>query len=686
MRNRSNAIQVGLFLFGFAYAWFFSQGIPLWDDDFTSWFWKIKDRQITSIVWEWISPVSTQPEHWGFNERPLQALIYKLGYAVSGYESWSYFLFKNAVYGALGVMIYLWGLRLVPESLSPSRARTAALAVAILFLVAPAPMAAHVMYADFAPIAELIFLGMTYLLWAAVEKTPAYFSGSPRLSNPEHRRWLLKMSLLSFCTYLGYKSKADLKVIPLVLAVYVAIVRRAQWRFFAIPVALMLLLAVPWGREVFEKLPPFLPGSKGSEVGWMFQPASLDRLIEFFWSSQSHDFVTSLRAPTMSLAAVLGPFLLIPLLLFLLWRIEAFDKVHWTRLKSSSDRSRLFVLIWFVAITLAVSALPALNYSFRIRYGILPWVPVSILLAWVFGLFADSLEKLPRGALALAIVCLALQGGINVSRSIQYRRELGQVMIGVDRAYEYFSKNHPREKLVLAPDFRPYDYRPDAPDSVRQKVWVKTGEELQRRSFEKDHTYLLSWKPAFWEKVELVGHFPGCRETSVFDLIFGCAPGTGAFLMRYIGENSDYARGEALRQKGDWDGALREFDHLLNSYPGSLLGQFARGMTLAQKKDWPSAQDAFARLELVFPMHPAVLYNHALAFEGLSNYASAIERLRKVAALEPLNSAALVHLYFCYEKAGESRLAGEVLAGIQKSFPDDPEVNRILAGIQESKL
>ena len=44
----------------------------------------------------------------------------------------------------------------------------------------------------------------------------------------------------------------------------------------------------------------------------------------------------------------------------------------------------------------AVSALAAINYTFRIRYGIIPLIPVSLLLAWSFGLVAESWEGKAR--------------------------------------------------------------------------------------------------------------------------------------------------------------------------------------------------------------------------------------------------------------------------------------------------
>ena len=215
-----DVVRRWLLVGGLIYAWFFGQGIPLWDDDFTSWFWKIKDKSVLRVLLEWLSPLSTQPENWGFNERPLQALTYKLCYWISGYDSWSYMLFKGVAFALVGVMIYQWGLRLAPATRG---GRMAALAAAIVFMVIPGPMVAYLWHCDYAPVAEFLFLLMTYLIWDAVEETPKTFRGRPRLGDMEHRRWLFKWAGLSLATYLAYKSKADLKLIPAILALYVLI-------------------------------------------------------------------------------------------------------------------------------------------------------------------------------------------------------------------------------------------------------------------------------------------------------------------------------------------------------------------------------------------------------------------------------------------------------------------------------
>jgi hypothetical protein len=233
-----------LFLAGTAYAWFLTQGVPLWDDDFTSWLWKTREHSLFRYLWEWISPISTQPQYWGFNERPAQSVFYKLCSMISGYESWSYFFLKSCAYGAMGTVLYAWGLRLAPAT---RNGRIAALAAAVFLLLAPGTFGAHLLLADFAPVAEFWFLAVTYVIWDEVEKTPVAWVGMPRWREPQFKAWARRWAWLSLVVYLGYKTKADLKLIPGILALYVLAVRRQQWRYFALPVGLMAFLAVPWG-------------------------------------------------------------------------------------------------------------------------------------------------------------------------------------------------------------------------------------------------------------------------------------------------------------------------------------------------------------------------------------------------------------------------------------------------------
>jgi tetratricopeptide (TPR) repeat protein len=661
----------------FVFAAFLSQGVPLFDDDFTSWFWKIQDRSIGSLLADWILPVSTQPQYWGFNERPLQALAYNSIRALFGYQSWAFFLYKDIVYAGLIGALYAWCLRLVPEG---PRRSWLAMAAAFFFMVCPGPVEAHVLHSDFATTAELWFLVATYLAWAEIERTPVEWKGLPDFSDPAQRSWLGRWVALAVFTYLGYKSKADLKIIPVILALYVLAIpaRRKQWLQFAMPIGLMVLLAVPWGKGIFTKLPPFVPGSQGSEIGWMWQPASVERLRDFLWSSNPYrDFVSHFRAPTLSLAALLGPFLLLPLLVFLGWRAEALDKVPWLRSETPVDRARIFASIWFVVAIGAVSALPALNYAFRIRYGIIPLLPVSLLLAWAFGLFEASMPRLKPWMPIAATALLAVQFSSNLARGFTERKELGEVMIAIDRVFEYVDQNMPAAKVALAPDFRHYDYRTDAGPWLKNRDDLGAVEDLAKKNYEVGKTYLISWNPSLWEQLELVRYFQGCRETTVFDHVFGCSSPAGTYLFRYIGLDPVYAEGDKLRAKGDMAGALAKHLEFQKTHPDSLATHFVIGLEAYSLKKWDLMDSSYNALERYFPEHLAILYNHALALKELGRAPDAAKRLEFIVAREPKNYAALINLFATYKAMSDDSHARDVAGRMKVAFPNDPEIKKL---------
>lgn len=651
----------GLLIFGFLYAWFFCQGLPFWDDDFTHWF-AGHERSLLSHLVAWLSPISTRPQYWGFDDRPLQSLLYAIVYRISGYNSWSYCLYRSIVYAALGTMIYSWGLRLAPQS---RRRPIATAAAALFFLLAPGPTAAHIMFPDFATTAELIFLALTFVIWDQVEKTPVAWRGLPSLRDPQRRAWLLRWALLALLTFLGYKSKADLKLIPIILGCYVFLVRRWQWALFSVPIALMLVLAIPWGPGIFSKLPPFLPGSAGSPINWMWQPLNLNNLSEFVWSSQPQSMMEGLRSPTLSLGGLLGPFLWPPIILFLSWlfyrRVRPPGQESWTNVGTPMDRARTFGLIWFVIVLAAAGSLAPIYYFYRVRYGILTMVPASILLAWVFGMFAAEAERLSKSFVGLAVLALILQLGVNLFRSVQYRRDFGSTTIAVDQAYRYINERYPNEQLVLMPDFLPYAYRADAGPALNRKQQLKAISDLRS-----NYTYVLSWDASMSPEFEMVAHFSGCRQNILFDRLVPCERGNDAYLMLFIGTDPLWARAEDLRTKGDLPRAMQLTEQYLEKYPKSMAGFYLLAGEQVGVKDWSGAEQSYARLEEYFPESIPILYGHAVALIELKQYDAAIDRLESAETLAPGDRAVLDKLYLTYLQTGQKERANETLARMKQ--------------------
>lgn len=669
---RDDPFRPALLAAGFLWAAFLTQGLPYWDSDFTLFFPNVQGKSLGRLLWDWISPVSTHAENWGFLDRAAQFLAYKVSYQIAGYDPWPYSLLRNLCYAGLGVMIYSWARRLT----GPSKSRWPAAAAAVFFLLTPGPIAAHVWLADFAPVAEFVFLCLTYVLWRAVEATPAEWQSlSP--ANPEQRRWLLKWIGLAFCTYLGYKTKADLKLIPAIVAGYVLLLRRRQWKLFAAPLALMVLLAVPWSMSGGAgKLPPFLPGSNGSADKWMWQPASLTRLGDFFWSTEAYSFRNSFHTPTLSLAGTLGPFLLTALLIFLVWKTKF--KIRWTAHEEATDRARIFVVLWLGAILVGVSALPGIAYFFRIRYSIMPLVPVSILLGWLFDGFRGNWDRLPRWAIAAGLAALLVQTSVNCSRSVRYRRWLGQTMVATDEAYERINTTFPNDVLALAPDFLPYAYRVGSARGFRQMHRLARVEDLA--GFDpRNPILMLSWQASLWQELDLAEQFSGCRSSILFDRLVPCEPGTGLFVFRYIGEEASFLAADAARIRGDMETARAGYEAFAARHPKNLAGQFWVGFAAFYQKDYAAADRANARVEAYLPNHQSVLYNRATSLMELQQYGPAIERLERLVQMNPGNSAAQLNLYWSHRKAGHEAAAAERLQTMLRLFPTNAVVQDLAA-------
>lgn len=664
MRNR--------FLFGglFIYALFLSWGIPLWDDDFTSWISQIWDKNLAQLLWEVISPLSTQPEHWGFNERPLQKIFYKIGWYVSGKESWAYWVLKCLGFAGLGVAVYRWALLLVPKS---KEGRWAALGASLFLMASPGVTAAFVLHMDFAIVAELLFVVLTYVLIGEVERTPA--TGSGWLNLRTHGAWLKRWTLLSLAVYLSYKSKADLKLIPVILAVYVFILRRSQLRWFAFPIGLMFILAIPWGPGIFSRLPAFMPGSSGSAIDWMWQPAKLARIQEFIWSSIPYQPIGSWSGGTLSLAGMLGPYLLVPLLIFLVWRGVPLDRVPWLRNDRLEDRARIFALIWIVLILGAVSSLPELNYVYRIRYGILTMVPVSLLLAWAFGVWVESWKKIPYPKVALGVMLslFGIQFLQNLSRSLHFRGYMGSFIVAADAAYKYVEEKLPDTELYLLPDFRPNDYWPDMPRVLRERKWLNTIDELKAKP-PGPKRHVISWGASLWEQLPLVAALPGCRSSNLFERTGFCPRDAMAFVMEYRALHPSFALAEKAKSQNRWADARSAYEQVLRDEPGNLGARFGLGFAASQQRDWITMEAQFGEVRKFFPQHLGVIYNHGVALKELGRYDAAAATFSKVIAVEPNNYASLIYLFWSYREGGRRGRAQDVARKLRAQFPQDPGV------------
>ncbi len=669
-------LQSVFLLFVTGYVGLVSQGIPFWDDDFTSWFNRIEGKSVWTVLLQCISPFSQDAKNWGYNDRPVQALVYQVSRLLVGYESWLVLVVKGLALVGSVVLIERWSKRLVPAGRG---SWVVGCAAAALFVTAPGPLAAQIMIQDFAPVSTFIFLAVTYVIWGEIERTPLDWEvlNSEGLGAQAQRDWLARWMWICLLTVVGYRCKADIKMVPLIFGFYILILRPRQWKLFAVPLGIMMFWAVPWGTGLFSKLPPFVPGSQGSEVDWMWQPASLSRMLDFLWASGPINFRSWVNDAPLSLAGVFGPgligFVAVVAAVFLRW--TSWQKDHF--FVRPEDRARFFSLLWMLAALIAVSTLAGINETFRIRYGILTVVPACLIFASVGGMFLESQERFPKWTPFVVLLFVVLQVGININRSFNYRKSIGFVMTSVDELYRYVETTLPSDsKLALMPGFMNYQFRPDAKPFFKDKPSVGSTQDLARQ-FPPGKTYLMGWEVPFWEEIEVVGRFTGCSSTRIFDLLWGCDTQQATYLMRYVGGDSLFREADSLLKAGKLNEASAVYQHILGKYPGSQAARFVYSQIAYDLRDWVLMDRLGSELEQNFPHHPGVLYNHALALKELRRFGEAAERLERVVAQDQRGYGSLYNLYAAYKDGGETRKAKKILNQMKDIFPSDPEVHRL---------
>jgi hypothetical protein len=464
-------LLLALFLLSLGWALIASHGVALWDDDYAGWFRYALPKSTPRLILEWLSPIPTRTEGWAFQNRPAQALAYKLIHALFGYRAAVFFAVKSCFWAGLVTLDCAWVLRV-------GRSRIAALLPALLLLTSPSVMASFIWHADYGLLAECALSGG--LLWCFI----LWESDAPR-------KWLP----VFFLIYLGYGTKAHVKCIPVILLAYQALFIDKPRRRYWLPLA-ALALAIPWSPRLLGQSAPFWPGSGGSPVRWMTQEWSVRRIAAHvaagfsFWP----------RELPHSLSEELGPALL-PLGALAVALIA-----KRTQLAPHVKRALGLVLLWIAAVAAVMGALPDLPPYFSVRYGLLLLSPVGVLAGLALSQAWPWLEG--RRWLALpGAAALALSLWCNGALAVGYRDSLGGVTRAVDAAYAYVDSQGDGAPLLLLPGFLGFDYRADSSIISRRRV---VGSLAEAEGLAPLHPWALGWEPQFSEQLGLVRVFDGC--------------------------------------------------------------------------------------------------------------------------------------------------------------------------------
>lgn len=119
--------------------------------------------------------------------------------------------------------------------------------------------------------------------------------------------------------------------------------------------------------------------------------------------------------------------------------------------------------------------------------------------------------------------------------------------------------------------------------------------------------------------------------------------------------------------------------------PGVGELQYSLGLLLAEEQRLPEAADALAKAVKLLPQRARVHYNLGLALQQLGRRREAEAELYAAERLDPRDAATIYALVMLHAQNGERSKALEWATKLQALAPNDPDVNRLLAGLRTAK-
>ncbi len=637
-------IKVGLA--AAAIAFFFSLGLPLWDDDYSQWLAQA-NAGIFELIKRLLLPYTSEPQAWGFSDRPMQVLIYRVLNLVFGTWGAGFFFVKSLTYGALCGLLFGWMNRAGAD-------RLASLAAVALFALSTNAIASLVRHSDFGIYAQLALAGILCYSFAFIERGPAsrhvYRKGLGGLP-PAFTRFLL---VFFVSVYFGSKIRADVRLAPLILLTFLFVYRREKFFVYLAPFGVTFLATLPWSPVFFKHLPPFVPGASGYE-GTTFSAFNVGRLFEFLIGD-----AFSLSSAPLSVFGGFG------ILIAVLLAAYGVFLLYQERLKIPGEDTGFF-LIWFAFALIGCTMLGRQARVHELRYTLVLLVPAALLCS-VF--LTSGFQEFARfGWLRPALVAaVVLQCGVHFYRDAVHRREMGRTMIAVDQIYRTVEEKFANAKFVTWPGFASYGYRDSAAPALKERKSLANADEFNK--YPQDVTYAVSWSSSLDPRFSLAAGATGCGK-NLFDWLFPCTAMDGAVLLKYVGTRSEVAQADDLNNKGNLTGARDVLENYYKKDPGNHGVAFMLGLYNYRLGDFARMEQIYDQFGPYFLTHGSVVYNWGLAKQGVQKYREAGKLLERALAMAPNSYGIGFNLADAYFKQGKRRRALATLGALMKHYPND---------------
>lgn len=622
----------------------FAHGLPLWDDDYGQWLAQAQGG-FFELLKRLILPVTSEPATWGYSDRPMQVLIYRILSLFFGTWGTGYFFVKCLAFGALSGTMYHWMRRQGVE-------RMIACLVLALFVLSTNVLASILWHSDFTAYSQLALALILFLSLDQIQKGPTglqvYKKGYAGLP-AQFKRFVIAFFL---AVYFGAKLRGDIRLAPLILLTYLYIYRRERFKVYAAPMGVTFLATLPWSAQMFKHLPPFVPGAAGYQ-GWTFNGFSIGRMFEFLVGDA---FV--LKTAPLSVIGGAGIVFVLALAVYGSFRL------YQERVEAPNEKWGL-LLVWFGFMLVACGMLARQNPAFQLRYTFMPLVPATLLFAYAAQAAYKEFSRLEWFRYAVYGV-VALQCGIHLFHDYQYRRDLGRTIVAVDKLYDLMEKQHANAQLLLGPGFRPYAFRKSDSYAISNRKEIQGVDEA--RDFQPGLAYVAQWTSTLDARFAVDTVATGCG-SSLFDAIFSCNPNEGAVLLKWIGQPSELAQADQLQKQGNVAGARQALDAYLVREPSNHGAQFMAGLLAYQQGDHARMEKAYDAIGPHFQGHPSVMYNWGLSKQGVQKFAEASKLLEKAYAMAPRDYAIGFNLADTYYRQGKKARALATVDDLLRVYP-----------------
>lgn|GEM_PF-5515617 len=643
---------VGVIAFVFACA--LTQGLPLWDDDYHQWL-KQAGSGFFSLLGQILLPFTNQPETWGYSDRPLLVMVYKVLHGVMGFWGTGFFFFKSIGLGILCASVWHW-LR-AREGLD----RLSAALVVGLFMVCANVTASMVMLSDFTVFSQAALIGI--LAWSLRQMN------SPARSD-DWRDWLRFHGFFFLSVYFATKLKGDVRLAPLILLAWLGIYRKAWLKVHALPFALTFMASLPWSKDFFRKLPPFVPGATGYS-GWTFSPFSMSRSFEFLFTD-----LFRWNMPSLSVLGAIGIVVVAAFAVYAGWRGSR-DKLV------APNPETGFLLVWLGVSILACGSIGRQNPVYQLRYTLIPLVPAILLLG---RFLAMAVQDFSRSQLAfngmkfawfrpLLCTVFAVQCLLHLNWSYLHRRDMGRARVATDNTFHAIDANFSGSTFAQLPGFLPYAYRATASNAFQNRKILNNISEFYAMPI---GTIAAGWTPILASDIAIVQVVSSCNR-SLFDLIAPCAPAESMFIMKLVGNSTEVIEAEQLSSQGKFAEARTLLETFNQRQPGSHGVMFSLSVLNYRLQDFSKMEQLYEEFGRYHPANTSILYNWGLAKQGLKKFDESYRLLEQAYSMMPNDYGVGFNLAASYYGGGKKTRALAMLGNLMKLYPNDGTMKAVYA-------